>query len=152
MPAVSGPYEALRDDRIALIIDLESSAVHEPGPGALHDPAFGERFELTRVDAVHHFDTDVMVRAVLDEGALEAGVAPELGEARGAVAGTVGDGDPADIVRHACRHDGHRDQESEGVDDPEGLAAVNFLSGVKSLGFLADRGCGAHRAGIDDAG
>jgi hypothetical protein len=46
------------------------------------------------VDAVHHFDTDVMVAAVLDEGALEAGVAPELGEACGAVAGTVGDGDP----------------------------------------------------------
>src|ERR1019366_626730 len=152
MPAVSGPYEALGHDRIALIVDLEASAIHEPGPGAFDDPAFGQRFELAGVDAVHHFDTDVMVAAVLDEGALEAGVAPELGEASGAVASTVGDGDPTDVVRRACRHDGHRDQESEGVDDPEGLAAIDLLPGVKSLGFLAYRGCGAHRAGIDDAG
>ena len=94
IPTVCGPYEALSDDRIALVIDLKASAVHEPGPGAFDDPAFGQRFELAGVDAVHHFDTDVMVAAVLDEGALEAGVAPELGEACGAVAGTVGDGDP----------------------------------------------------------
>src|ERR1019366_8639186 len=127
MPAVSGPYEALGHDRIALIVDLEASAIHEPGPGAFDDPAFGQRFELARVDAVHHFDTDVMVAAVLDEGALEAGVAPELGEASGAASGTVGDGDPTDVVRDARRHDDDGHEESERVDDPEGLAAVNFL-------------------------
>src|ERR1019366_7806272 len=140
MPAVSGPYEALGHDRIALIVDLEASAIHEPGPGAFDDPAFGQRFELAGVDAVHDFDSDVMVAAVFDEGALEAGVAPELGEGGGAAAGTVRDGDSTDVVRDARRHDGDRYQESERVDDPEGLAAVDLLSSSGSLGFLASRG------------
>src|ERR1019366_8212247 len=139
-------------DRIALVVDLETSAVHEPRPGALDDPAAGEHLELARVDAVDDFDSDVMVATVLDEGAFEAGVAPQLGEASGTASGTVGDGDPTDVVRDARRHDDDGHEESERVDDPEGLAAVNFLSGVKSLGFLAYRGRGAYRAGIDDAG
>jgi len=80
MAAVGSPDEALGHDRIALVVDLEPPAVHEPGPGALDDPTLGERFELAGVDAVHHFDADVMVPTVLDEGALEAGVAPELGK------------------------------------------------------------------------
>ena len=103
----------------------------------------GSALNLAGVDAVHDFDSDVMIAAVFDEGALEAGVAPQLGEAGGALASTVRDGDPTDVVRDACRHDGDRYQESEGVDDPEGLAAVDLLSGVKSLGFLAYRGRGA---------
>src|ERR1017187_10250507 len=127
MPAVSGPYEALGHDRIALIVDLEASAVHEPGPGAFDDPAFGQRFELAGVDAVHHFDTDVMVAAVLDEGAREAGVAPELGEASEGFTSPVRYGDSADVVRDARRHDDHRHEEPQGVDDAEGLAAVDLL-------------------------
>jgi hypothetical protein len=51
------------------------------------------------VDAVDDFDSDVMVATVLDEGAFEAGVAPQLGEANGTGSGTVGDGDPTDVVR-----------------------------------------------------
>ena len=43
--AVGGPDEALGHDRITLVVDLEASAVHEPRPGALDDPAFGERLE-----------------------------------------------------------------------------------------------------------
>ena len=35
---------------------------------------------------------------------------------------------------------------------PKRLAAVDLLSGVKTLGFLAYRGRGTDRAGIDDAG
>jgi ABC-type branched-subunit amino acid transport system ATPase component len=150
--AVGGPYEALCDDRIALIIDLESSAVHEPCPRALDDPAFRKSVEAAWMDSVHNFYADVMVSAVLDEGALEAGVAPEFGETNGAVARTIGRGDATDVVRDARRHDDHRHKESEGVDDPEGLATVDLLSGVKSLAFLAYRRSGAHRAGIDDAG
>ena len=133
---MGGPDEPLGHDRIALVVDLEAPAVHEPRPGALDDPAFREHFEATGMDAVHDFDSDVMVATVLDEGAFEAGVAPQLGEASGTASGTVGDGDPTDVVRDARRHDHDRDQESERVDDPEGLAAVNFLSGVKSLVFL----------------
>jgi hypothetical protein len=63
---VGRPDEALGHDRIAFVVDLEASAVHEPGPGALDDPAFGQRFELAGVDAFDHFDTDVMVPAVLE--------------------------------------------------------------------------------------
>ena len=96
--AMGGPDEPFGHDRIALVVDLEPSAVHEPGPGALDDPASRERFELARVDAVHNFYTDVMVAAVFDEGALEAGVAPQLGEASRATAGPIRDSDPTDVV------------------------------------------------------
>ena len=44
------PDEAFGHDRVALIVDLESSAVHEPGPGALDDPALGEDLEAAGVD------------------------------------------------------------------------------------------------------
>ncbi len=50
------------------------------------------------------------------------------------------------------RHQPESGEESEGVDDAEGLAAVDPLSGVISLGFLRYRGPGVHRASIDDAG
>jgi hypothetical protein len=36
---VGGPYEAFGDDGIAFIVDLEPSAIHEPRPGPLDDPA-----------------------------------------------------------------------------------------------------------------
>ena len=149
---MGGPDEALRHDRIALVVDLEAPAVHEPRPSALDDPTLGEHLETTGMDAVHHFDANVMVAAVLDEGTLEPRVAPELGEASGAVAGTVSHFDAADVVRRSGGDDDHGDQESESVDYAEGLAAVDLLSSVKTLGFLADRGRGTDRAGIDDAG
>ena len=148
---MSGPDEALGHDRITFVVDLEASTVHEPGPGAFDDPAFWECFEATGVDALDHLDADVVMPAVLDEAALEPRVAPQLGEASGAVAGTVGHGDPPGVVRDGCGDDSYGHEESEGVDDAEGLATVDPLSGVISLGFLAYRGCGANRAGVDDA-
>ena len=45
---MGGPYEAFGDDGIAFIVDLEAAAVHEPGPGALHDPASWEGDEADR--------------------------------------------------------------------------------------------------------
>ena len=81
---MGSPDEALGDDRVPLVVDLETPTVHEPGPGAFHDPALGESLE-SRVDALDDLDADVVVAAVLDEGALEARVAPELGEARRAL-------------------------------------------------------------------
>ena len=125
---MGSPDGALGDNRIALVIDLEASAVHEPRPGALDDPAFGEHLEATGVKTVDNFDADVMMATVLDEGALESRVAPQLGEASGALAGTVRHGDSADVVRDARRHDDDRDQQPQRVDDPEGLAAVDLLS------------------------
>jgi hypothetical protein len=86
--------EVLGDDRGTLVVDLETPAVHEPRPGALDDPALGERLEGARVDALDHLDADVVAPTMVDEGALRAGVTPELGEARGALAGPIGPGDP----------------------------------------------------------
>ncbi len=54
--AVGGPDEALGDDRVALVVDLEASAFHEPRPGALDDPAFGKHLEAIWVDAVDDLD------------------------------------------------------------------------------------------------
>jgi hypothetical protein len=65
----------LGHDRIALVVDLET-----PRPGALDDPAFGEHLEATGVNAVDDFDPDVMVAAVLDEGAFEPRVTPRVND------------------------------------------------------------------------
>src|SRR5271163_4551230 len=124
---MGSPDEPLGHDRIALVVDLEASAVHEPRPSALDDPAFREHLEATGVDAIDDFDSDVVVTAVLDEGAFEPRVAPELGEASGAVTGPVRHFDAADVVRRARGDDDHGYEEPEGVDDAEGLAAVDLL-------------------------
>src|SRR5271155_3732297 len=78
--AMGGPDETLGDDRVALVVDLEAPAVHEPRPGALDDPAFWEHLESAGVNAIDDFDSIVVVAAVLDEGALEPRVTPQLGE------------------------------------------------------------------------
>ena len=149
---MGGRDETLGHDRIAFVVDLEASAVHEPRPSALDDPAFWEHLETAGVDAIYDFDADVVVAAVLDEGALEPRVTPQLGEASGAHAGTVRHGDATDVVRRARRHDDHGHKESEGANDAECLAPVDLLTSVKTFCFFAYRGRGADRAGIDDAG
>lgn len=149
--AVGSPDEALGDDRVSLVVDLETAAVHEPGPGAFHDPALGECLEAARVDALDHLDADVMVPAVLDERAFEARVTPELGEATRTLACPVGRNHAAGVVRDRRGHNDNGHEEPEGVDDAEGLAPIDPLSGVISLGLLGNAGRGAHRAGIDDA-
>src|ERR1700728_1916511 len=123
---MGGPDEALGDDWISLVVDLETPVVHEPGPGALDDPTLGKDLEGIGVDLVDHLDADVVVPAVFDEGALEARVTPQLGEAGGAAAGAVGHGDPTGVVRGTCGHDHHCHEEPESVDDAEGLAPVNL--------------------------
>jgi hypothetical protein len=118
---------------------LESPAIHEPRPRPLDVPPLREDLEAVRVDLVHDLHADVVRPAVLDEVALEPGVAPELREAPRALPGTVRNGDPADVVRDARGDDDHRDEEPEGIDDPKGLATVDLLAGIEALGFLALR-------------
>src|SRR4051794_39117573 len=65
--AVGGPYEAFGDDGVALIVDLEAAVVHQPRPGAFHDPALGEDLETVRVDLGDDLDGDVMTATVVDE-------------------------------------------------------------------------------------
>ena len=72
------PYEAFRDFRVTLIVDLESAAVHEPGPGALDDPTLWEDYELVRVNAPYDLGIDPAALAVTHEGVLETAVAPQL--------------------------------------------------------------------------
>ena len=68
---MGGPYEAFGDDRIALIVDLEPSAIHEPRPGPLDDPALREDLEPTRVDLFTTSTPTWWRAAVLDEGRLK---------------------------------------------------------------------------------
>ena len=46
---------------------------------------------------------DVMMPAVLDEGAFEPGIAPKVTEPVDLVPDDVDDGDPTDVVRHRRR-------------------------------------------------
>jgi transposase len=64
---VGYPYESFGDNRVALIVDLESAVVHEPRPGAFDHPPSWEHLEAMIVDLVHHLDGDVVgTRPVLD--------------------------------------------------------------------------------------
>jgi hypothetical protein len=57
--AVGGPYDAFVHDRVAFIVDLEATVVHQPGPRPLDDPTPGEDDERVRVDAVDDLDREV---------------------------------------------------------------------------------------------
>lgn len=85
---MSGPDEALVHDWVAFIVDLQAAAIHEPGPGPFNNPSPGQDLEAGAVDLVHDLDGDVAVWAVLDEGPLEPGVAPQ-GLPRDLVTGSV---------------------------------------------------------------
>lgn len=65
-----GPYEPYGDGRVAFIVDLQATMVHQPRPGALDHPASRERLELVRMDPVDDLDGDVMVPAVVMERVL----------------------------------------------------------------------------------
>src|SRR5579884_2187512 len=126
--AVGSPDEALGHDRIALVVDLETSAVHEPRPGALDDPALRECLEAARVDTLDHLDAHVVAPTVLDEGAFEARVTPEFGEASRAVAGPVGHVDPLSGVKPLgfLAHNRRRPYRASVNDASRGLALATF--------------------------
>jgi hypothetical protein len=62
------PDESFVHDRVSFIVDLEAPVIHEPGPGAFHDPSSWEDLEPAGVDLVDDLDTEVVVAAVIDEG------------------------------------------------------------------------------------
>jgi len=75
---MGSPYESFGDDRVALIVDLETTIVHEPRPRALDDPPSWEHFEAMVMDLVHHLGRDVVCPARGDEGLFEACRVQEL--------------------------------------------------------------------------
>src|SRR5664280_394111 len=149
---MGSPYESFGDDRVALIVDLEPTVVHEPRPGALDDPPSREHLEAMLVDLVHHLGGDVVCTAWGDEGLLEAPVTPDLLQSAGVVPRPLDGGDSSYVVRHVGGHDDHGHEESEGVDHTEGLAPGDLLSGVISPGGTGDCRCSSHASGIDDPG
>src|SRR5665213_4582599 len=149
---MGSPYESFGDDRVALIVDLETTIVHEPRPRALDDPPSWEHFEAMVMDLVHHLGRDVVCPARGDEGLLEATVTPDLLQSTGVAPRPVDGGDSSNVVRHVGGHDDHGDKESEGVDHTEGLAPGDLLSGVISPSGTGDRRCSSHASGIDDPG
>ena len=76
------------------IVDLESAAFHEPGPGPLDDPSLWEKHEGGRMDTPHDLGVDPATRAVTHEGVLEAAVAPQLLEPARLGLALVEHGDP----------------------------------------------------------
>src|ERR1019366_3614885 len=101
---MGGPYEPFGDDRVALIVDLKPTIVHEPRPGPLDDPPAGEDLEAVVVDPVDDLGGDVMGTAGGDERSLEAGVTPDLGQTRRTAPRSLDDSDPPGVVRHAGGH------------------------------------------------
>src|SRR5664280_1145350 len=89
---MGSPYESFGDDRVALIVDLEPTVVHEPRPGALDDPPSREHLEAMVVDLVHDLGGDVVCTARGDEGLLETTVTPDLLQSTRVVPRPVDDG------------------------------------------------------------
>ena len=149
---MGGPYEPFGDDRVALIVDLQPSVVHEPRPGALDDPSPGQDLEPVVVDLVDHFGGDVVGTAGGDEGPLEPAVAPDLLQPSRPVPRPVDDGHAADVVRHVGGDHEHGDEKAHGVDHSEGLPARHLLPGVVSPCGAGDRRRAAHTPGVDHPG
>src|SRR5664280_164133 len=60
---MGGPYKSLSDNRVALVVDLEPTVVHEPRPGALDNPPSWEHFKAMVMDLVHDLGGDVVCPA-----------------------------------------------------------------------------------------
>jgi hypothetical protein len=54
------PYESFGHNRVALIVNLEPTVVHDPRPGALDDPPSREHLEAMVMDLVHNLGGDVV--------------------------------------------------------------------------------------------
>jgi hypothetical protein len=74
------------------------AAIHEPGPGSFNDPSSREDLEAGLVDLLDDLDAEVVVAAVLEEGALEPAVTPQLRETPRAGSGQVRSRDAAGVV------------------------------------------------------
>ena len=79
---MGGPYEPFGDFGIAFIVDLETTVVHQPRPGALDHPAPGQHLEGVAGDPRDDLGREVTVSAVGEEGLLEPSVAEHLGQTR----------------------------------------------------------------------
>ena len=95
---MGGPYKSLSDNRVALIVDLEPTVVHEPRPGPLDDPPPWEHYEAMVVDLVHNLGGDVVCAARRNEGLLESAVAPDLLQSTGVAPRPVDGGDATYVV------------------------------------------------------
>lgn len=85
------------------------------------------------------------------EDFLEPAVTKHLGPPAGLGQGVGEAGHSAGVVAGAGRYDHHGQEQSEGVDDPEALAAGDLLAGVISPGGAAHGGGATYAAGVDDA-
>src|SRR5215212_5777883 len=150
--AVGGPYEPFGDDGVAFIVNLEAAMVHQPRPGAFHDPTLRQDLETSGMDLRDDLDRQVVAAAVINEAALEPRVAPQLREPPRAGPGPIRDDDTAGVVRRAGRHHGDRHQQAQRVHDPERLAARDLLARVVTPGRGRDRRRAPHAAGVDDPG
>ncbi len=103
------------------------------------------------MNASDGLDTDAKVVAVVDEGFLEAGVTPELLEAPGPLWHFADNSYSSGVVGYAASNDADRYQHSGDVDDAEGLATIDLLAGIKTLGILAYSARCSDAAGIDDS-
>src|SRR3954451_22802408 len=96
--AVRATYEPFGEDGVAFIVDLEAAVVHQLRPGALHDPTLGQGLETSGVDLGDHLDGDVVTATMIEEAALESGVAPQLAKPPGSDPGPLGDLNPSGVV------------------------------------------------------
>src|SRR5712664_3587192 len=77
-------------DGAGLVVASESAVHHDPTDTPLHNPApFYDVKAANSGVSVDDFDVDSELRAVLDDGLLEAGVDPALGDRRVSLLGLV---------------------------------------------------------------
>src|SRR6266511_817184 len=145
-----GPDEAGGDDGVAFVVGAQATVVDQPGPGPFDDPAVREDLEGVSVGPGHDFGVDLEATAEPPEGGLEPGVTPHLGEPAGLERGVADSVDAADVVRGVGRDHHDRQQQTQGVDDTEGLATGDLLADVISPSRTTNSGRALGAAGVHD--
>lgn len=119
----------------------------------LHGPApFDDMKAADFRVSVDDLDVDSELRSVLDEGVIEAGVDPALGDGWVGLLGLVEEVYSYGVFRQACGGDGYGEEQAERVGDDASLPAYDLLGGVGSLAAQGYVRGGLHALGVDHGG
>lgn len=126
---------------------------HDPTQTSLDNPAsFNDMKAANSGVSLDDFDVDSEICAVLNDGVLEAGVDPALGDAGVGLLRLVEKAYSYGVFREARGSDGHCEEQADRVGEDASLPAYDLLRGVGSLAGQGHVGGGLHALGVDDGG
>lgn len=119
--------------REGLVVAGEAPVHHDPTQTSLDNPAsFNDMKAANSGVSLDDFDVDSEICAVLNDGVLEAGVDPALGDAGVGLLRLVEKAYSYGVFREARGSDGHCEEQADRVGEDASLPAYDLLRGVGS--------------------